>query len=224
MTFQTFKIAVNAVSKADIVSELPSPMIKQAIAYIDGIAQLVEEDGKDPATWADGIMGVALSHRLSLQCDPSLEAEPSSVPKDKAWDVCKRTKEFLKGHGHASQPKWFAEWKAALDAEKEAAAKVEAAAKEVKTNEAAAKEAAARASSPAVTAGVEPPTVTTGVPPATGGAAVQVGQMVRLPAWKGKLGQSYVVEEVQTKHSWVLFVNGQGVKTGGRKRVMTDKL
>ena len=45
-----------------------------------------------------------------------------------------------------------------------------------------------------------------------------------MPAWRGKVEQSCIVEEVQTKHSWVLFVDDQGVKTGGRKRVMTDKL
>ena len=128
------------------------------------------------------------------------------------------------GHGHASPPTWFAEWKAALDAEKEAAAKVEAAAKEAKTKEAAAKVAAARASSPS---GVEGSTVTTVVPPTTGDAAVQVGQTVRVRLSGGKKGKDEVcgvVHEVLTKHCWVLFVNDKGVKTGGRKRVMTDKL
>ena len=194
VTIQTFKIAVNAVSKADIVSELPSPMVKQAIAYIEGMAQLVEVDGKDPATsmpmvadpatWADGITGTALSHRLGIKCD--LEADPSSVPKDKAWDVCKRTKDFLKGHCHASQPKWFAKWFAERFA------------------------------------GVEPPMGTSVIPP----AAVQVGQMVRLngKGKNGKIEDLAIVQQVFSKHCWVLFVNDKGVKTGGRKRVMTDKL
>jgi hypothetical protein len=216
VTYKSFRLAAQAVVRADIVADLPSPMLKQAVSFVDGIDPCL--DGNNPATWAEAIVGGALKLRLGTVCNT--EIQTNTVPKDIAWDAYKRTRDFLvlpKSTGK-THPTWLIDWKAALDAEKEAAADAKEATTKA-TLETTAKAAAAKETADGATASSDVATL-----PTAARKDWEVGDKVNVKNKKSGVDGMGVVEDVLTKFCWIKFMDDQGELSGMRKKILKDKL
>ena len=86
VSFDTFKIAANAVHVADLVLDLSSPLAKQAIGF-------VIDDSHQPH--ADAFTAAALAARIGMHVDARDRPNPGALGEDIAADVYKRCKAFL---------------------------------------------------------------------------------------------------------------------------------
>ena len=230
VTYSNFKLASQAIVRAELVHALPSPLLKQAVSFVDAIDPHVE--GKETLAWAECIVGNALAVRLGCRCDA--QPDPTKVPQDKSHEVYKRTKEFL-AHLPKSvpQPTWLQGWKSAIDAEKQKSAAVAAEAKErtdAKANATAATAADAKemteanANATAATESAPDAAACSATAPDVVGKAFAVGQQVSILGKNGLYATVGVIDEILTKHCWVRIDDNQGDQSSLRKKIMKEKL
>ena len=224
VTYPQLEVAARAIIDGGIAQDLPSPLLKTTVLFIEAI-------GND-SDWAVNMAASCVATRLGTK--PLGAADPTQVPEERVNEVYKKVKEFLGAVPKSIPlPQWFHDWKAQMDAKKKAAeAAADAAAKAAEAKRLEEEKKTAEDGAAATAAATGATTADAATPPTH--QAFEVGSRVNIfsggKGVKGKGGKSKriigtgKVDEVLSKHCWVKIDAESAVDPGTRKRLEKTKL